>query len=99
MNQMTRARFLRGDWQKTPLAPSPEAIACIAPSCLAYRDVTCRSCADVCEMVAIFFHPQVGGEAIPEIIGNRCNGCGECRPVCPAGAIDLIERNPEGARV
>jgi ferredoxin-type protein NapF len=96
MNQMTRARFLRGDWHKTPLAPSPEAVARIAPSCLAYRNVTCRSCADICETVAIIFHPQVGGEATPAIIGSRCTGCGECRLVCPAGAIGLAQRNLDG---
>ena len=94
MNQLTRASFLRGDWESPPLAPSAEAVASIAASCFAFRNVTCRSCADACETDAILFRAQVGGQATPEIIAEQCTGCGECRSVCPATAISLQRRIP-----
>jgi len=30
-------------------------------------------------------------QAKPKVVESKCNGCGECLPVCPLGAITLIE--------
>jgi ferredoxin len=43
----------------------------------------CKDCFDHCPASAIRMIPY-GDLAIPEIIENICNGCGECEFVCPA---------------
>jgi Pyruvate/2-oxoacid:ferredoxin oxidoreductase delta subunit len=96
MNQLTRARFLRGDWQKPPVLPSVDAVARISPACLAYRSVLCRSCADTCIPNAIVIDTAASSVAFPCIDQDLCNGCGDCRRSCPAQAIELVERNREG---
>jgi len=96
MNQVTRAQFLRGDWQKPPVSPSADAVAHISPACVAYRSVLCRSCADTCAPSAIVFDATAGNVAHPTIDQDRCNGCGDCRTSCPVQAIVLVEREFEG---
>ena len=61
----------------------------IAASCLAYRDVVCRSCGDACGEAAIRFSPRLGGAALPEVLDARCTGCGACVASCPAGAVTM----------
>lgn len=49
--------------------------------CLAYNAVTCQFCFDACPYDAI---EMVGGEKMkrPQVIADRCNGCGACESVC-----------------
>lgn len=61
----------------------------VAATCLAYRDIVCRSCGDVCGEAAIRFSPRLGGSALPEILADRCTGCGACVSACPAGAVTM----------
>ena len=63
--------------------------AAVANDCLAYRDVVCRSCGDACGEAAIRFSPRLGGAARPEILAERCTGCGACVSACPAGAVTM----------
>ena len=93
MSVITRARFLRGEWQAPPLAPSTDALARISGRCVAFRAVDCRSCLEACEAEAIRFLPRIGGVSTPKITDEDCTGCGECRDVCPTRAISLITRN------
>lgn len=61
----------------------------VGKTCLAYRDVVCRSCGDACAPGAIRFSPRIGGAALPEILADRCTGCGACVSTCPAGAVTM----------
>lgn len=63
--------------------------ATVAAQCLAHRDVVCRSCGDACGEAAIRFSPRLGGAALPQILEERCTGCGACVPACPAGAVTM----------
>jgi ferredoxin-type protein NapF len=63
--------------------------AAVANDCLAYRDVVCRGCGDACGEAAIRFSPRLGGAARPEILAERCTGCGACVSACPAGAVTM----------
>jgi ferredoxin len=99
MNQLTRAHFLRGNWQGQPVSPSIHAVARVLPGCLAYRGVFCRSCADDCEPQVIVLQPVVGSVARPGIDPERCTGCGDCRASCPVQAIVLVKRDVDGESI
>ncbi len=58
----------------------------IGSSCLLGSRVLCRTCDDGCEQRAILF-PLANDGQLPEIMPEKCNGCGACAAVCPAGAI------------
>lgn len=96
MSSLTRAQFLRANWERQPVSPSIDAIARISSACLAMSGVYCRSCADECTTQAILFHPIVGGAARPGIVPDRCTGCGDCRASCPVQAIVLNKRDDRG---
>ena len=63
-------------------------VAVIAGSCLSVTGTSCRICAEHCEPNAIRFRLELGGRARP-MIGETCDGCGACLPVCPVGAVSL----------
>jgi ferredoxin-type protein NapF len=63
--------------------------AVVAASCLSAQGVVCRSCADHCEARAIRFRPALGGRSFAQVDLARCNGCGACVGVCPAGAVTM----------
>jgi ferredoxin-type protein NapF len=63
--------------------------AVIANTCLAQRDVVCRSCSDACGESAIRFPPRLGSAALPELLATNCTGCGACVAACPANAISV----------
>lgn len=65
--------------------------ATIEASCLSYKGVTCRSCADACDVGAIRFRLQAGGRDTPLLDIDTCTGCGGCKSVCPADAITLSQ--------
>jgi ferredoxin-type protein NapF len=70
-------------------APPWHLKAQMAHNCLAYAGIVCRSCRDVCAEAAIRFSPRPMGTAHPELIAERCTGCGACVAVCPASAVTL----------
>ena len=51
--------------------------------CMAWKDVICSSCRDVCYDRAIKFL----GMLRPEIVYDNCTNCGFCIGVCPSYAI------------
>lgn len=57
--------------------------------CLTYQKVTCRSCEDVCEPMAINFKAVLGGPAQPMVDLDSCNGCGACIKPCPTNSIQI----------
>jgi len=61
-------------------------IAAVHARCLESRGVVCRACRDACDAGAIAFTPR---PAPPRIDAALCTGCGQCVPVCPAGAIAI----------
>ena len=92
MSNVTRAQFLRGDWESSPLSPSPFVIARIKPTCLTRKGIFCHSCSDACEPDAIRFAPAVGRSPTPGIDAEACTGCGECIATCPTHALELTKR-------
>jgi ferredoxin-type protein NapF len=69
---------------------SPWSItANISDDCLAYKKVECRVCGEVCGEAAIVFRPALGGPAKPQLVVERCTGCGACVAPCPVSAISV----------
>ena len=60
-------------------------------SCLAHRNVMCRSCEDSCEPQAITFPPRLASVAQPLIDSGLCTGCGACVSACPQHAITMTQ--------
>jgi ferredoxin-type protein NapF len=75
--------------RQTANTPPWQLRATVTNKCMAYRDVVCRSCGDACGEAAIRFSPRLGGAALPEILNERCTGCGACVSTCPAGAVTM----------
>jgi len=61
----------------------------IAPSCMAQQGTECRVCGEACDAGAICFPPRRGGVAVPVLMLERCNGCGDCLAPCPTQALTL----------
>ncbi|MCG3862450.1 MULTISPECIES: ferredoxin-type protein NapF [unclassified Photobacterium] len=64
-------------------------IAAINESCMASKNIECRSCGDMCDPQAIKFQLQVGNVAMPTITDKDCTGCGACLSGCPTSAITI----------
>lgn len=61
--------------------------------CLALAGIHCQSCQDACEWGAIRFPLRSGGQPPrPDILVERCTGCGACYSACPNEAITLINQ-------
>ena len=69
-------------------------VAVIEETCLAWDNVVCRTCGDLCEAGAIRFRPQLGQAARPEIDLTLCTGCGACVAPCPSRAVRVTAANP-----
>jgi formate hydrogenlyase subunit 6/NADH:ubiquinone oxidoreductase subunit I len=67
----------------------------ISKECLAFNQVSCRSCQDACEVQAIRFQLQIGKPAFPTIDNEVCNQCGECIGICPSRAISIVNEKPD----
>ena len=55
--------------------------------CMAWHQSICSSCKDPCLEDAITFL----GLFRPEIVSDRCTGCGWCVHVCPSDAINVLQ--------
>jgi ferredoxin-type protein NapF len=71
--------------------------AIIAPTCLALKQVVCRSCGESCPIGAIRFRLSVGAVARPEVDLAACTGCGACYGPCPVSAVAIGEMLAEAA--
>ncbi|MBU1689330.1 MAG: ferredoxin-type protein NapF [Gammaproteobacteria bacterium] len=65
--------------------------AVVAPSCLALKQVVCRTCGEACPIGAIRFRISVGAVSRPEVDPLACTGCGACYGPCPVSAITIGE--------
>ncbi len=54
--------------------------------CMAWHQSICSSCKDPCLEDAIAFL----GLFRPQIVSDRCTGCGWCIHVCPSDAINIV---------
>lgn len=86
-DKLSRREFLAARLHRPP--PAVDHVAAIAESCLARRDIHCQTCGDSCPEAAIRFRPRLGGPPLPDVRAEACTGCGDCLPVCPAGAISI----------
>lgn len=62
----------------------------IGASCMAFGNAICRICGDACPSMAIRFRPRIGAAAVPEVIEDKCTGCGACVAPCPVTAIAVV---------
>ncbi len=62
--------------------------ALLGDGCLAANGVVCFSCRDACGESAIRFAPS-RAVPVPEVLADRCTGCGACVAGCPGSAIAL----------
>ena len=65
----------------------------IGAFCLETRGTSCRRCTDSCDVSAIRFRPMGGGRTIALLDQGACTGCGDCLPVCPVNAIELVSKD------
>jgi ferredoxin-type protein NapF len=70
-------------------APARRWGVVVGEGCLTRHQVECRSCADACEPRALRFAVAAGGIARLQVDADACNGCTDCVPVCPAGALAM----------
>jgi ferredoxin-type protein NapF len=76
----------------------PPQLIAVADTCLAANGIACRSCDDACPRRVFRFKPTFGGRITPTIAVHRCNGCGDCLPICPIGALSLHTAPDRGSR-
>ncbi len=61
--------------------------------CLAYRELMCSTCFERC--------PEKGAivveRGIPQVVTDRCTGCGDCQDVCPAPTNAILMTRPRTA--
>ena len=71
--------------RKNSLWPMPFGVACCAIEMMA----TLSSRYDLARFgsEAIRFSPRLGGPPRPEILDDRCTGCGACVRPCPVAAL------------
>lgn len=90
---VSRRQFLRGDFsvrRSEAAGDDGPRCAAIGATCMAFANVVCRSCADVCPEGAIRFAPRIMASALPLVDEKKCTGCGDCIAACPASAIKLV---------
>jgi ferredoxin-type protein NapF len=75
-----------------------DLVAVVNDSCLAARQVFCRSCGESCPRSAIQFSLSPGGRAHAQVDASSCNGCGACVSTCPAGSIHVQPREPRAVQ-
>lgn len=74
----------------TPIEQNPWPLkAKISEKCLSYKNVVCNICKEQCETEAISFTPRVGRVSQPELVTEKCTGCGACIKPCPTQAITV----------
>lgn len=90
--QFLRGRFRAGDAVKEADAPATKDAVGVAinSQCLSVSGTMCRLCEDECDQQAISFQLMTGGRAVPMVDEILCNGCMDCKAVCPAQAIKPV---------
>lgn len=90
--QFLRGRFRADDAVKEADAAAPEDAVGVAINsrCLSVSGTMCRLCEDECDQQAISFQLMTGGRAVPMVDESLCNGCMDCKAVCPAGAVQPV---------
>jgi len=68
--------------------------ATVNNKCLTYNNISCQSCQDSCEPMAIRFQYAIGKPPSPEINTESCTGCGACVATCPSQAIEIKSPTP-----
>lgn len=66
----------------------------VGQSCLLNAGISCQSCTDACDDMAIRFDMRAGLVGKVQVLPENCTGCGACVSVCPAKAIQI---QPDGA--
>ena len=72
-----------------PLTGPHSRAAKVVGSCFSIQGVICRLCEEKCPEGAILLIPLCGGYARPQVVAERCTGCGDCLAVCPGGALEM----------
>lgn len=69
--------------------------AVITNACLIHNNVLCMICAEHCTAGAIIIPRQADTASIPQVLADRCSGCGACFSPCPSRAIVMGNADPQ----
>ncbi|MCI5221882.1 MAG: ferredoxin-type protein NapF [Candidatus Electrothrix sp. AR4] len=61
----------------------------INTNCLMHKKVLCQICREQCDQGAIVFARDGHSDRPPEIMLEKCNGCGACSQRCPTDAVSF----------
>jgi ferredoxin-type protein NapF len=70
-----------------PVIPPWRLRASITGNCLMNNRVLCSTCFEQCDKGAITGPIVIHKDKVPEILAEKCDGCGACFGSCPVGAI------------
>lgn len=90
----SRRGFLLGRFGQATPVEGRNLVPEFLPNCLALQGVVCQTCSDRCDVSAIRFMPRIGTTPHPELLTDRCTGCGDCIPDCPVQAVRLVSLPP-----
>ena len=77
----------QGALRYDPASPPWNIIASITGNCLMHNMVLCSTCIEECDKGAIARPMAIHKNGAPEILAEKCDGCGACLGSCPVGAI------------
>lgn len=64
-------------------------MATVSSTCLLKAGISCQSCTDACDEMALRFDMRAGLVGEIDVMQEKCTGCGACVATCPVQAIQV----------
>ena len=80
---------LRRDNENNDINGAPIRVSPVRCLRLSKKDVLCHNCVKDCPVEAIDLRKSV------KLISGKCNGCGNCIEVCPAGVFSFPQEKED----